>query len=63
MSTHLPGFFGHFNFFLHHFVLAKLATSSIRVKGPLLSCLCICIFMGFDAVEIMQKFFSAVEHV
>ena len=29
MSTHLPGFA---KFFLNHFVLAKLATSSIRVK-------------------------------
>ena len=26
--------FGHFSGFLHHFVLAKLATSSIRVKVP-----------------------------
>ena len=31
MSTHLPGFQS-FSNFLHHFVLAKLATSSIRVK-------------------------------
>ena len=36
MSTHLPGFTS-FSRFLHHFVLTKLATSSIRVKdlhGP-----------------------------
>ena len=32
MSTHLPGFQSFFSFFLHHCVLAKLATSSIRVK-------------------------------
>ena len=32
MSTHLPGF-RTFSRFLHNFVLAKLATSSIRVKG------------------------------
>ena len=31
MSTHLTGFLSFFFFFLHHFVLAKLATSSIRV--------------------------------
>ena len=31
MSTHLPGFQPFFRF-LHHFVMAKLATSSIRVK-------------------------------
>ena len=35
MSTHLPGFQSFLKSFLHHFVLAKLATSSIRVKsGP-----------------------------
>ena len=32
MSTHMPGFQSFFSF-LCHFVLAKLATSSIRVKG------------------------------
>ena len=32
MSTHLPGFQSFFFFFLHHFVLAKLATSMIKVK-------------------------------
>ena len=31
MSTHVPGF-QLFSAFLHHFVLAKLATRSIRVK-------------------------------
>ena len=31
LSTHLPGS-SHFPGFFHHFVLAKLATSSIRVK-------------------------------
>ena len=31
MSTHVPGFQS-FSGFFHHFVLAKLATSSIRVK-------------------------------
>ena len=32
MSTHLPGFWS-FSGFLHHFVLTKLATSSILVNG------------------------------
>ena len=32
MSTHLPGFQSFYGF-LHHFVLAKLATSSIRVNS------------------------------
>ena len=32
ISTHVPGFQSYFRFFLHHFVLAILATSSIRVK-------------------------------
>ena len=32
LSTHVPGF-GSFLVFLHHFVLAKLTISSIRVKG------------------------------
>ena len=31
MSTHLPGFQS-FSIFLHHFVMPKLVTSSIRVK-------------------------------
>ena len=35
MSTHLPGFQFHFLGFLHHFVLAKVATSSIRVNRSL----------------------------
>ena len=33
MSTHVPGLQS-FSGFLHHFVLAKLATTSIRVKLP-----------------------------
>ena len=32
MSTHFPGFLSVFSGVLHHLVLAKLATSSIRVK-------------------------------
>ena len=32
MSTHVPEFQSFFAGFLHHFVLAKLATSSIRVS-------------------------------
>ena len=36
LSTHLPGFQS-FPGFLHHFVLAKLAISSIRVKLDSLS--------------------------
>ena len=31
MSAHMPGFLSFFSF-LHHFALAKLATSGIRVK-------------------------------
>ena len=31
MSTHLPSFQSFSGYLLHHFVLAKLATSSIRV--------------------------------
>ena len=31
MSTHMPGFQSVFSF-LHHFLLAKLATSSVRVN-------------------------------
>ena len=32
MSTNMPWFQSFLNFFLHHFVLADLATTSIRVK-------------------------------
>ena len=35
MSTHAPGF--HFSGFLHHSVLVKLGTTSIRVNCSLLS--------------------------
>ena len=35
MSTHIPGFQTFFRFF-HHSVLAKLATSSIKVETDLL---------------------------
>ena len=34
ISTHVPGFSHFLKVFLHHFVLAKLATSSIRVIFP-----------------------------
>ena len=34
MSNHVPGF-SNFSRFLHHFVLANLATSSIRVKATM----------------------------
>ena len=37
MSTHVPGFQSLFSVFLQHFVLAKWATSSIRVEGPLVA--------------------------
>ena len=33
IRTHLPGFQSFFSFFLHYFLLAKLATSSIRVNS------------------------------
>ena len=32
MSTHSPGFKSFSRFFLHHFVLAELATSSLKVN-------------------------------
>ena len=35
MSTHVPGFRSFLRFFLHHVVLAKLATSSTWVNIPL----------------------------
>ena len=38
MSTHIPGFQSFFSF-LHHFAMAKLATSSIRVKQSCLNIL------------------------
>ena len=44
MSTHLPGFQSVFSFFLHLYVSAKLATSSIRVKyfcGIMQQCHCL----------------------
>ena len=34
MSTHVSGFRSFFSVFLHPFVLAKLASSSIRVELP-----------------------------
>ena len=37
MNTHMPGFQSYFIFF-HHFILAKLATSSIRVKSNANTC-------------------------
>ena len=37
MSTHMPGFQSFLKTFLCRFVLAKLATSSIRVKGTPIS--------------------------
>ena len=36
MSTHMPGVQSFFLAFLHHFVLGKLATSSMRVKWSLM---------------------------
>ena len=33
MSTHVSGFQSFFSCFLHHLILARLGTSSIRVKG------------------------------
>ena len=41
MSTHLPGFWSFFNF-LYYFVLAKLATSSIKVTIYLNENYCSC---------------------
>ena len=32
MSTHVQGFLSFSFFFLHHFVMAKLATSSVRAN-------------------------------
>ena len=42
MGTHMPGFQS-FSAFLHHFVLAKLAASSIRVKNDTLNLLGVCV--------------------
>ena len=42
MSSHLSFFSDILYRFLHHFVLAKLATSSIRVISCL-KCICICL--------------------
>ena len=39
MSAHVPGFQSILSVFLHHFILAKLATSSIRVKEDTLGSL------------------------
>ena len=33
MSIHVPGFQSFFSFFLHHFAMAKLATSSIGINN------------------------------
>ena len=38
MSTHMPVFQSFFQVFLHHFVLVKLATCSIKVKEHRHSC-------------------------
>ena len=46
MSTHLPGFQSFFTFFLHHIELAKLATSSLRVKPVAHSLSCMQQFVG-----------------
>ena len=50
MSTCLPGFQSFFKF-LHHFVLATLATSSIRVKENIL---CVFVSMFLDFSERLQ---------
>ena len=42
MNNHMPGFQSFFRDFLRHFVLAKLATSSIKVKN-LSGWNCICL--------------------
>ena len=52
MSTHLPGFQSFF-LFLHHFILAKLANSCIRVKHdhlPIMSLLCGALYRAHRAV-------------
>ena len=45
MSTNVPGFQSFSVYFLHYFVLAKLATSSIRVNRIKLT-------FGLDQVEV-----------
>ena len=53
-STHLPGFQSFFSFFSNHFVLAKLATTSIRVKNlPMAqkSTECLCGPMGYQGAN------------
>ena len=59
MSTHVQGFQSFFEVFLHRFVLAKLATSSIRVNiyfqpldyndGPVHVMLILFLFNPFNA--------------
>ena len=46
MSAYVPRFQSFFRFFLHYYVLAKLATSSIRVKGFVKSALFLVIPKG-----------------
>ena len=42
----MQGFHYHFSGFLHHFVLAKLATSSIEVRrDPYCVCMFVCEFV------------------
>ena len=44
MSTHVPGFQTFFSC-MHHFVMGKLATSSIRVECGVIS-------VGFDRIAL-----------
>ena len=54
MSTHLPGFQSFFRF-LHHFVLAKLATSSVRVKDSQTLPLSVIHQSAFDLSHLNQN--------
>ena len=55
MNAHVPGFLS-FSGFLHHFILAKLTTSSIRVYSK--SCYLLCA----DVVAVDEETDAAVFH-
>ena len=55
MSTHVPGFQPCFRF-LHHFVLANLVTSSIRVKAIITAI----VFVSFVLQERENRYTSYI---
>ena len=55
MSTNMPGFQSFFQVVLHHFVLAKLATSSLRVNQ---NCKAILAAVGVDWLNYFGNIFQ-----